>query len=263
MKKWPFVCLAAYILFLLLVPTQDVLVVDLAHKLAAPSFAHLFGTDNLGRDVFSLVIRGGIRTLIVVGTASLISFTGGITLGLLSGYFGKGIELAVRFLADFTMIIPSFIFAMIFTGIFGMTPYTVGIILGICGIGQYAVQADALTKSARKMAYVDNEYVLGMPPWHTLFRHILPNILLPMLTSMGNRAGGLTLSYASLAFIGLGVDVTSPDWGNMIYQYKTYIITNPNLILAPTAAIFLLAFLFHLAFDRNSQNNSKEVTLYD
>ncbi len=264
MKKWPFACLAIYILFLLLVPTQDVLVVDLTNKLAAPSGEHIFGTDNLGRDVFSLTVRGGIRTLIVVATASSISFAGGTILGLLAGYFGKRIELAVQFFADFTMIIPSFIFAMIFTGIFGMTPYTVGIILGLCGIGQYALQACALTKSARKMAYVDNEFVLGMPAYCTLFRHILPNILFPMLTAMGNRAGGLTLSYASLAFIGLGVDVTSPDWGNMIYQYKVYIITNPNLILAPTAAIFLLTLFFHLAFDsRDNGSGTGEVTLYD
>ena len=160
-------------------------------------------------------------------------------------------------------IFSGIIFALIFTGIFGMTPYTVGIILGLCGIGQYALQAEALTRSVRKMAYIENEKILGMPARHTLFGHILPNILYPMFTSMGNRAGGLTLSYASLAFIGLGVDVTSPDWGNMIYQYKIYVISNPNLILAPTLAVFLLALLFHLAFDGGASNKPEEVTIYD
>ena len=263
MKKWPFIILAGFIVFLLVVPTQNVLIVNLADKLSAPSAAHIFGTDNLGRDVFSLTVRGGIRTLVVVATASAISFSGGLVLGLAGGYFGGQMELGIRIAADFTMAVPSFIFALIFTGIFGMTPYTVGIILGLCGIGQYALQAEALTRSVRKMAYIENEKILGMPARHTLFGHILPNILYPMFTSMGNRAGGLTLSSASLAFIGLGVDVTSPDWGNMIYQYKIYVISNPNLILAPTLAVFLLALLFHLAFDGGASNKPEEVTIYD
>ena len=115
---------------------------------------HFFGTDDLGRDVFSLVIIGGFRTLEVVAIATSLSFFVGTFLGMIAGYFEKTIGTIIKSMVDFLMVVPTLIVALIITSIFGITPITAGVSIGVFGIGNYMNQSEALTKVEKNKDYI-------------------------------------------------------------------------------------------------------------
>ncbi|MDY2573347.1 MAG: ABC transporter permease [Fusobacterium necrophorum] len=207
------------------------------------------GSDDLGRNVFSLLLVGGFRTMEVVLIASSISFGIGVFLGMLSGYLENIWSLLLKSLVDLLMIIPSFICALILTSIFGITPVTAGVSLGVFGIGNYMNHAEALTKREKNKEYVEASLLLGVPTYRILYRNILLNIIEELKVNLGNTASGVILQYASLTFIGLGADFTRPDWGSMLYQYRLYLISHPWLVLFPSLCIAWFSLLFHFLFD--------------
>jgi len=195
---------------------------------------HFFGTDDLGRDVFSLVIIGGFRTLEVVAIATSLSFFVGTFLGMIAGYFEKTIGTIIKSMVDFLMVVPTLIVALIITSIFGITPITAGVSIGVFGIGNYMNQSEALTKVEKNKDYILASQLLGVPWYVVLFRRIFVNILPRLLVNLGNTASGVILLYSALTFIGLGSDYTKPDWGAMLYQYRIYLVKRPSLIIIPT-----------------------------
>ena len=260
-RKIIVIVFVVFIAFLLLAPTQNLMKVHMENTFAGPSGEHWLGTDNLGRDVFSLVASGCRRTLEVVVIATVISLLAGAALGLIAGYYGGLIEIIIQFLSDFMLIIPSFITALVFMGIFGFSPVNAGIVLGITEIAAYAQQITILTKQMKHEEFIVSETIIGIRDWAIIFRHILPNVKDALLTYMANKASAVVVSYAGLAYIGLGTDVTTPDWGSMIYQNRLYIVSSPGLVLWPTLGIFILALFFHLMFD--NKNAGKKVSLYE
>lgn len=247
--------LVAFVVLTLALPTQDVMATDVLDTFAAPSAAHFLGTDNLGRDVYSLMVSGCLRTIVVVVVSGVISFVGGVLLGLLAGWRGGAVEAAVTLLADLTIVVPSFILALIFAGIFGLTPLGAGVVLGIGNMGDYAVQATALTKRVLGEEFVEVERTMGISGWRIALRHLLPNIVRPLSTYLAARASSVTVQYASLAFIGVGADISNPDWGTMLYQYRTFVLTSPSLVILPMAGIAVLAVFFQLLFDRGGTDD--------
>ena len=232
---------------------QDAIKTDLSNTFSPMSRAHLFGTDHLGRDIFSLMVDGAQRTLLTIFIASSIGLFAGVPMGAIGGYFGGTTELIIKFITDLLMIVPSFILALILASFIGLNPLSAGITIGISGIGDYANQAMILAGQIKNKGYIVGGRSLGLPSLRMIAAHAIPNILPPILTSFGNRASSIALQYASLSFIGLGADLTKPDWGSLLYQYRVYIIDRPNLLFWPAFSIFILAYGFHLFFD------SKEV----
>lgn len=252
-EKAVVILLVLLLVFLSLVPTADPKLTALDETLSPPSREHPLGTDPLGRDVLALMKAGLLRTLIVVVVGSALSLSLGLFFGLLAGYREGMTEGWIRSLADLTLIIPSFIIALIITALVGLSPVTAGLILGLLDMGNYIHQVTALTKEQKEEEYILALEKMGVKKDAILFRHICPNLLPYVLTGFGNRASGLILSYAGLAFIGLGTDVTQPDWGTMLYQYRIYIFQKPSLVFWPTFGIFTITMLFHLAFDRGEE----------
>jgi peptide/nickel transport system permease protein len=252
-----FVVFTAVMFFL---PVQDINKVDLLNTMSPPSAEHIFGTDNIGRDLYSLFVQGYFRTLAVVVISTALSFILGISLGMIAGYYGGLVRTIIQFISDFTLVIPSFIAALILSAILGFNPYSAGIILGFTNMGEYINQAVVLTPGIKNMEFIETQRVAGVSHVRILFKHIFPNIINPILTFMGNRASNVIISYASLAFIGLGSDITNPDWGTMIYQYRLYIIDSPFLVLIPTFGILMLSLFLHFLFD--SRQNER-LALYE
>ena len=209
---------------------------------------HFFGTDDLGRDVFSLVIIGGFRTLEVVAIATSLSFFVGTFLGMITGYFEKTIGAIIKSMVDFLMVVPTLIVALIITSIFGITPITAGVSIGVFGIGNYMNQSEALTKIEKNKDYILASQLLGVPWYVVLFRRIFVNILPRLLVNLGNTASGVILLYSALTFIGLGSDYTKPDWGAMLY--RIYLVKRPSLIIIPTLCILWVSLSFNLIFDK-------------
>lgn len=253
---------ALFVAFLFLVPHQNIKLTDILNTFQGCSSQHWLGTDNLGRDFFALMVTGGQRTLLVVFLSSVISFTGGSLLGMIGSYQGGLLRTIIRFIADFVTVIPSLIMALIFSALFGFSAVMAGIIFGIGNLGQYINLSAGLTDGMKERGFISAEVSIGLPTPAILVRHIFPNIMRQLLVYLGNNASAVVLQYAGLAFIGLGTDVTNPDWGTLLYQYRIYILTEPMLVLWPIIAICLLALFFHYAFD-DGRLRERELTIYD
>lgn len=252
--------LMSLILFFFL-PRQNVMTVNVMETFQQSSRDHILGTDNLGRDVYSLLVEGGLRTLQVVFLASAISFSFGTVLGMAAAYSGRALRGIIQFAADFTLIIPSFISALIFSALFGFSPLTAGVVFGLGNMGEYVNQSYGMTVSLRKRVFMEGIIVLGARNPRILCFHVFPNICRQLFVFLGNRASNVTIQYAGLAFIGLGTDVTNPDWGSLLYQYRVYLLTCPRLVLWPALAIAALSLFFHYMFDEGGSD--EEMTIYD
>lgn len=255
-------CLAAFVLFLLLSPRQNIMATDVRNMYGASSAEHWLGTDNLGRDVYSLLVAGGLRTMEVVFLSAAISFIAGTALGMIAAFWGGALRSVIQFTADFTLIVPSFIMAMVFSALFGFKPIVAGIVFGIGNMGEYINQSFNLAYVLKKQEFIDAERVIGLGRPRILAFHVLPNICRQLFVFLGNKAANVVVMYSGLAFIGLGTDITRPDWGTLLYQYRVYMISHPTLVIYPAAAIILLTVFFHVMFDSGSAGGEK-VTIYD
>lgn len=247
------------LLILAVYPTGTIKRTDTGHILEVASPEHPLGTDRLGKDVLLQVVAGCRRSLMVVLICTVISLTGGMVLGLLSGYYGGIFKMVITLMTDLMLTIPPFIVTMVYMSIFGFSPQNAGVALGITGIGSYAQQIAILTENVKYEDFVVTEKIIGLKDRVIIFFHILPNILQPIMTTVGNRAGAAVMTYAGLAYIGLGTDINTPDWGAMIYQYRMYVIDRPGLILWPTLGIFMLCMVLSLAFDRNEKAKGSRI----
>lgn len=253
----------AITIIVLIFPVQNILRVDIDNCFAHPSLEHLLGTDYLGRDVYSLLITGGFRTIEVLVISTAISFSLGTFLGIIQGFYGGLLGNIIQAITDFGLIIPSFILAMVLSAIFGFSPIMAGVVFGIGNMGTYVNQANNLTLSLKKTDFINGEIVVGLSNFRIITRHILPNIITQLLVFTGNMAGAVVVQYAGLAFIGLGTDITNPDWGTMIYQYRSYLTTHPLLVICPVIAITFITFSLHFIFDPIKSEHKEVPTIYD
>ena len=213
------------------------------------SWEHLMGTDDMGRDIFSLMVVGFFRSVEVLMAALITSATIGTLLGSLSGYYGGKIRILVRVFSDVSLIVPSLIMALLVVMVVGNYPAAVGFALGIYGIGAFAYQSENLTRKIKEEEFIKGEKLLGTPNGKILFSHIMANNLPPLLATLGSQGGSVIIAYASLTFIGLGTDITTPDWGSMIYQYRFHLVDRPYMVAFPAVGILALALLFHYMFE--------------
>jgi peptide/nickel transport system permease protein len=217
-----------------------------------PSLLHPLGTDNIGRDVASRMLVAGWRTAIVVIAVGAVGFAGGSLLGTLAAILGGAAEQAILRFCELFIVVPTLIWALTAAAIFGLSPLTAGIAMGLAGVGPYALMANSLTRRTLGTPYVQAARALGVGSPRLMARHVLPNTLPVMFTHVGSNAGQSVVNYASLAFIGLGADPSRPDWGSMLFEYRMFVFDDPMLMIWPGLAIATLAGLISLAFDRST-----------
>ncbi|MGI8476445.1 MAG: ABC transporter permease [Thermomicrobiales bacterium] len=183
---------------------------------AAPSMSHLFGADSFGRDVFSRVLYGGRLSLpvglVAVGIAALI----GVAFGLISGYYGGLVDTAVMRAVDLMLAFPGILLAMSLVAILGTSLFNLMLAVGIASIPEYTRVVRASVLSAREAEYVTAARVSGARDRTMMFRHILPNILPPIIVLMTLGIAGAIILGSTLSFLGLGVKPPKPEWGNML-----------------------------------------------
>ena len=196
---------------------------------------------------------GFIRTSIVVLVGSVIGFGLGVILGLIGGYSEGIILVIIKSFSDIATIVPSIIVAIIIASIIGLNPISAGIALGFCDIGIYSNQVASLTKRMKYSEFIVMEELLLIPRKKIIISHILPNIIESVSSLFANKASGLIIRYASLSFIGLGTDITKPDWGTLLYEYRIYMIDKPMLLLWPSLGILIFALFFQALFDNNKR----------
>ncbi|SET32354.1 peptide/nickel transport system permease protein [Marinobacter segnicrescens] len=232
-----------------LVP-HDPLATGVGAALQPPSLAHWFGTDHLGRDVFSRVVVATRLDLLISVSAVAISFVVGSVIGSLAGYFGGWTDRITGRLVDTIMAFPLFVLAMGIVAAAGNTVENIVYATAIINLPFYARMARAEVSIRRNVGYVQAARLSGNSELRVLFGHIFPNIMPPMMVQISLNMGWAILNAAGLSFIGLGVQPPSPEWGIMVAEGANFIISGEWwLVIFPGLALMLAVFTFNLIGD--------------
>jgi peptide/nickel transport system permease protein len=240
------VCVA--VLAPLLAP-YDPLRTDIANRLAPPSRAHPFGTDQLGRDVFSRILYGARISLRIAILTALISTAIGFPVGILSGYFRGRVDDLLMRVTDMFMAFPRLILAMAIAAALRPTLENVVIAIALAGWPTYARLARSVTLAIREEVYVEAAHAVGASTSRILLRHILPGVVSPVIIQVSLDMGGIILTAAGLGFIGFGAQPPTPEWGLMISEGRNYIPGQWWLSTFPGLAISLVVLGFNLLGD--------------
>lgn len=226
--------------------------VDLILRHAPPSFEYPLGTDHLGRDLASRMMIAGWRSASVVLAVGAIGFLGGSFVGTVAAVAGGWREQVTLRAAELFIVVPTLIWALTAAAVFGLSPMTAGIALGLAGVGPYALLSNSLTHRVLGQPFVHAARGLGVSAPRLMARHVLPNTLPLIFVYVGSQAGQAVVAYASLAFIGLGSDPSKPDWGSMLYEYRLFVFDHPMLMIWPGLAIVVMTALLNWVFEHRS-----------
>ena len=222
---------------------------DLAARLQAPSAAHLFGTDELGRDVFSRVLYGSRLSLIIGIFPTVISMLVGIVLGLIAGYFRGWADYAIMRVADVMLSFPSLLLAMVVMYTLGSSVLNIFIALSLVSWASVARVVRSQTLSLKESEYVEAARSIGVSNKNIMFRHILPNCIPSLIVLFTLNVPSAILSESALSFLGIGAQPPAASWGLIVNQSKQFLFTQPWLSLAPCIAIMIVVLAFNFLGD--------------
>jgi len=222
---------------------------DLEATLHTPTPAHPFGTDQLGRDILTRVVFGGRISLVIGALAVGISGAIGVPLGILSGYYGGVTDAVIQRIVDVMLAFPGFLLALTLISILGVGLTNVVISVGIASVPVYVRLVRAVTLSIRQLTYIESARATGLRDRVIMFRHVLPNAAAPVVVQSSLQLGAAILTAAGLGFLGLGVTPPTPEWGTMLGEAVTYLLTSWYIALFPGLAIFVAVMAFNLLGD--------------
>ena len=228
----------------------DPLASDTVNAMQAPSRAHWFGTDHLGRDILSRIIVATRLDFGIAVSAVALSFVVGSAFGCLAGFYGGWTDRVVGRTADTIMAFPLFVLAMGIVAALGNTVANIVIATAIINLPFYMRVSRAEVNVRREAGYVEAARLSGASDMRILASHLFPNILPPMMVQISLNMGWAILNAAGLSFIGLGVQAPTPEWGIMVAEGATYIISGEWWVaLFPGAVLMLAVFCFNLLGD--------------
>ena len=222
---------------------------DLSSALQPPSLQHLMGTDTYGRDMLSRVISGArasiFSTFILVAAISIF----GTTVGTWCGYYGGVVDSAVMRISDICLAFPGLVFAMAIAAILGGGIQNAIIALAVISWPKYSRIARSQTLALKNEAYVHASILAGDSSAQIMVRHILPNIMGPVLVTAMLDIGTMMMELAGLSFLGLGAQIPMAEWGSMMSSGRSMLQTQPWIVLSPGIAIFVSVVIFNLLGD--------------
>jgi peptide/nickel transport system permease protein len=215
----------------------------------SPSWSHPLGRDDLGRDILSRLIRGTRVAFIVAFSATGIALLMGVSVGLISGYFGGWTDSLLSRVVDTLMAFPTLVLLITLAALVGPSLQTTVLVIGTTVWATYAriVRADVL--SVRERDYVFSARALGAATPRIIGRHVMPNVLGPVIVIASLQVGGIIILEAALSFLGLGIQKPTPSWGNMLADGRAFIRAYPHIAIAPGVMIFLTVLAFNLLGD--------------
>lgn len=223
--------------------------VDVLRKFAPPSAEFPLGTDHLGRDVLARLVHGARLSLGTAAVAAAGISLLGIALGMLSGYFGGVVDAVVSRVVDVLLSFPSFFLALALVGVLGVGLHNILIAMIAVWWAGYARIVRGSVLAEREKAYVEAARAAGASDWRILRRHLLPNVVAPVIVLTTLDMGAILLGISALSFVGLGVKPPAPEWGAMLSEARYYLGPAPQMMLFPGAAIFLMVLGFNLLGD--------------
>jgi peptide/nickel transport system permease protein len=217
--------------------------------LQAPSLHHLFGTDQVGRDVFSRVLYGARVSPLVALLVLVIACVVGIPLGVVAGYFGGAADEGIMRVTDIFLAFPSLLLSLAFAAVLPPSLTSLTIAIAITWWPWYTRLIRGQAASVAGRPYVESCRALGIPTWRILLRHVLPNSVTPLIVQVSLDFGGVILTASALSFLGLGAQDPTPDWGLMVAEGQNYFTTQWWLVTYPGLAILITALAFNLLGD--------------
>lgn len=240
--------LAIAILFILvaifapLIAPNNPTLVDVTVKLQNPSLKYPFGTDQLGRCVFSRIVCGSRYSLFYSFTVLAITLIVGLPVGMIAGYVGGKWDTAIMRVIDIFLAMPSFIIVLAIAGSFGTSGRNLILAMSMSYWANYARVSRALTLKIKGESYFQALKAGGLSNVRIIFKHVLRNIMPSIIALATVEIGSIILSIAGYSFIGLGVQAPNPEWGIMLSESKPFIQTFPQLMMYPGLTIMLIVF---------------------
>jgi len=215
----------------------------------APSALHWFGTDEIGRDVLSRVVFGA-RASLAAGVVSVaISLSIGVPIGLIAGYAGGRIDMLISRMTDALLACPFLILAIALAAFLGPSLSNAMIAIGVSATPVFVRLTRGTTLAVKAEDFILAARAIGNPPWRIALRHVLPNIVPPLLVQATLAIAAAVIAEASLSFLGLGQQPPQPSWGSMLNTAKNYIDNSPWMAIWPGLSIFVLVLSFNLVGD--------------
>lgn len=227
---------------------------DGAAKTLSPSFAHLLGTDNFGRDIFSRVLRGGGASMLIALCVVAIGSVAGILIGSLCGYYGGLADAVLTRLCDSITAFPAILLALVVVAITGGGTYNIILVLGILFIPSFARIVRSEFARCREQNYIRSARLMGAGDLRIMVLHILPNTASVLLSALTIGFNNAVLSEASMSFLGIGVQPDKPSLGNMLNESRTYLGSAPWYALSVGCFMALLILGFSLLGEGLSQS---------
>jgi peptide/nickel transport system permease protein len=222
---------------------------NVRERLQSPTWAHWFGTDALGRDIFTRVVHGARVSILAGFVAVAVSLIGGVVLGLTAGYFGRRVGLFVMALVDLMLALPAILLAITIAARLGPGLTSAMLAAGLVGLPGYARLSRASTLAIKEREFVTAAVSSGAGSLRIMMRHILPNIVTPLIVQATIGVGNAILLVSALGFLGLGAQPPQPEWGRMLSDAQRNILDAPYIGIFPGLGIALTVLGFNLAGD--------------
>jgi ABC-type dipeptide/oligopeptide/nickel transport system permease subunit len=244
-----FLSIAAMALLAPLLAPYDPGEQDLYHVLEGPSRMHLLGTDDVGRDLLSRVIYGSRATLLMGGLSTFFSALIGVLLGLVAGYKGGVVDMLIMRTTDTFMCLPALVLMLAIVAALGPGMESVVISITILSWTHFARIVRGQVMQVRELPYIEAAHALGASGFRIMFRHLLPNVMAPIIVTASIALGGNIMLESIVSFLGLGVQQPTPSWGNELRIGYSYLEVVPLFSLAPGLMITLAVLAFNFMGD--------------
>lgn len=233
----------------LFISYEDITAINAKNMFALPSAEHLFGTDEMGRDLLTRIIYGSRYSLAVAFGSVAIGMIVGIFFGSIAGYFGGRVENLIMRIADIMSSIPGVLLGMVIVTILGPTLINLMIAVGVASIANFIRMSRASVLTVKNNEFVESARAIGMSEFRIIFSQVLPNSFSPLIVTATARMATSVLSAAGLSFLGFGISVPYPEWGALISGSRSYLNFAPHLCYFPGIFIMLMAFACALLGD--------------
>lgn len=228
---------------------HDPLDIQMANKLQTPSAEHWFGTDDKGRDILSRILYGARISLTVGIVSTVIGAIVGVFLGIIAGFYGRWIDSLIMRICDVLLAFPGILLALAIVSVLGPSTFNVILAVAFFAVPTFARIVRGSTLSVKKLEYIDAIRAMGSSDGRIIFKHILPNIVSPIIVQATLYIASAIIIASALSFLGMGTQPPTPEWGMMLSQGRSYVAQAPHLTLFPGLVILVVVIGFNLFGD--------------